>query len=94
MGIFKNLVSLSTILFLPAICLAQFDTATVLGTVRDASGAVVSGSKPTTNARGLDRPKRPANRASYTAGGMFEAIVTVNLSASGFGTALSPACEK
>jgi hypothetical protein len=34
-------------LAVPAVVLAQFETATVLGTVKDASGAVVSGSKVT-----------------------------------------------
>jgi len=38
---------MSLLVILPMACLAQFDTATVLGTVRDPSGAVILGAKVT-----------------------------------------------
>ena len=38
---------LGLLLILPMVCMAQFETATVLGTVRDASGAVIQRSKVT-----------------------------------------------
>jgi hypothetical protein len=47
----RTLVGLVAALLLPAIAHAQFDAATVLGTVRDSSGAVVPGATVTlTNA--------------------------------------------
>jgi hypothetical protein len=41
------LVVAALVLALPLACIAQFETATVLGTIKDASGAVVPGSKVT-----------------------------------------------
>jgi hypothetical protein len=40
----RNLIVAVLILALPPACIAQFDTAAALGTVRDPSGAVVPGS--------------------------------------------------
>src|SRR5262245_2541699 len=59
-----------------------------------AAGMEISGSNAITNGRGLETPKRPTNRASYTPGGTFEAMVTANLLASDLGVALMPGCEK
>jgi len=41
----RIVVTLLVMLWASAICLAQFDTATILGTVSDSSGAVVPGAK-------------------------------------------------
>jgi hypothetical protein len=44
MAILKFLSLLAIVLVLPAICMAQFETATVLGLIKDPSGAVIPGS--------------------------------------------------
>jgi len=43
----KRLLSLTVLCLLATTCFAQFETATVLGTVKDATGAVVAGAKVT-----------------------------------------------
>ena len=43
----KRLLSLTVLCLLATTCFAQFETATVLGTVKDATGTVVAGAKVT-----------------------------------------------
>jgi hypothetical protein len=61
------LITAIVMLVLPLVCLAQFETATVLGTVKDPSGAVVPGSQVTLE-NGMGRRLFQLPRAADQAG--------------------------
>jgi hypothetical protein len=60
-------VCLCALLLMPAAALAQFDTATVVGTVRDASGAIVPQAKVTLTAveTGISAVRTSTNDGNY-----------------------------
>ena len=60
------LVGLFLVALLPATVFAQFDTATVLGTVKDSTGAVIPGVTVTlrNDATGIAARSSPRNRSS------------------------------
>ena len=91
MGNFKKVFSFGAVLILPGLCLAQFDTATVLGTVRDASGAVVSGSKVTLeNTRtGVTAATKTSNSGNYDFINVQIGTYRVKAESAGFKTAIA-----
>ncbi len=84
-------IVLALLLALPLVCLAQFDTATVLGTVKDPSGAVVPGSKVTLeNVRtGISMVTQTNDAGNFDFVNIQIGTYRVKAEASGFKTAIA-----
>src|SRR6476620_8266170 len=78
------------LLLMPARALAQFDTATVVGTVRDASGAVVPQAKVTLTAveTGISVVRTSTNDGNYEFPAVKPGAYVVTAEESGFAVAL------
>src|SRR5262245_53864368 len=78
------------LLLVPAVGLAQFDTATVVGTVRDGSGAVVPQAKVTLTAveTGISAVKSSTNDGNYEFPAVKPGTYIVTAEKTGFAVAL------
>jgi hypothetical protein len=80
------LVLLSLLLCVPEISLAQINTGGITGTVKDTTGAVVSGAKITltNDATGIVTSTESTSTGTYSLGGVMPGTYTLRGSATGF----------
>jgi hypothetical protein len=84
------LLCVCALALIPATALAQFDTATVVGTVRDASGAVVPAAKVTLTGveTGISAVKLSSSDGNYEFAAVKPGVYVVTAEKSGFAVAL------
>lgn len=93
--ILTSMVLMGVLIFSALSAYAQFDNGSITGTIRDASGAVIPGAKVTIRnlATGVTTALQTNQDGTYQALALIPGTYSVEVGASGFGTAKNPSVE-